>query len=274
MNRHRQPQLRLPIKKLDVYKIANRFYPGSLTEAEVQDYADTSYQYTRDSDQLGYCLTATTNNVSMFGSDIVPQAARGGCAGHAVDGVPPITNYALNPSVESSPLLNNGWSFVSAAGYTGATSTAQKYRGTRSASVAVATITKSDSYLLATVSVPSAGTYYVSAYVYLTSNAAGFAGGTCAGGNNDAKWYNGTAWVNVCYNRSTLNTWQKVGTTLTAAGATSFQLRFYPPVANPATLYVDGLMVSNGNSTYADGNTSGWLWNGTANNSTSSGLPQ
>lgn len=262
-------------KKLELYKITKRFYPGSLSDAEVQDYAKTTYQYTVRGDLLAYCLTATTGNASMFGSNTAPSPAKGGCPGHAVDGVQPITNYALNPSVETG-LLNNGWSFTSQTGYTAAASTTQKNKGSYSAALTVSTTTALDSYLQATVAVPSAGTYYVSAYVYLTNGSNGYTtGGTCGSGspkNNDAKWYNGTAWVSVCYNRSSLNTWQKVGTTLVAATATSFQLRFYPPVASGAVMYVDSLMVSNGSSSYADGNTSGWLWTtGTANNSTSVG---
>ncbi len=260
-------------KQLELYRITNRFYPGALSDASIQNTKNTSYQYTVGGTYLTYCLTATTNNVSMFGSSTTPAPARGGCPGHSVDGVAPITNYALNPSLETG-LLNNGWAYASATGYVGSVTTTKAYNGTHAAMVSVSTTTVSDSYLLAAVSVPSAGTYYVSAYVYLTSSANGMTGGTCSSGNKDAAWYNGSSFTYVCYNRSNLNGWQRVSTTLTASGATTFQLRFYPPVASGTTMYVDALMVSNGSSNYADGNTSGWAWSGTANASTSSGMAQ
>lgn len=262
-------------KQLEVYKIANRFYPGTLSDASVQNSNNTSYQYTVDGQQLNYCLTATTNKVSMYGSNSTPTPARGGCPGHSVDGVAPITNYVMNPSLEAGALLTNGWSSAPTTGYSYSVSTSKAYKGTNSALASVSTTTVADSYLLLNVTVPNAGTYYASAYVYLTNGSNGMSGGTCASGNKDGYWYNGSTWTSVCYARGTLNAWQKINTTLTAAAAnTTFQLRFYPPVASGATMYVDAVMVSNGSSNYADGSTSGWIWNGTANASTSSGQAQ
>lgn len=265
-------------KKLEVYKIANRFYPGTgyLGLAEVQDYANTTYQYT--SNQVTYCLTATTNKVSMFGSDAAPNPARGACAGHALDGVMPVTNYVLNPSLETGALLP-GWSSAAATGYSYSVSSANKYKGNYSALASVSTTTAADSYVYATVTVPTAGTYNVTAWVNISSAAATFTNlaTTCSGNRFDARWYNGSTYTSVCYNTTAgvLGTWQQLSATLTAAAAnTTFQLRFYPPVANGATMYVDAVMVSNGASNYADGSTTGWAWSGTANGSTSSGPPQ
>lgn len=242
-------------KKLEVYKIANSLYPQFLSEADVENYANTTYQYSPLASYKDYCLTATTNNASMFGSKDNPTPAKGGCAGHAVDGIQPITNFVLNPSVENT-LLNYGWS----AGSSGATaSTDFAYSGTRSAKV-VGPATAIDSFLINTVTVPSAGTYTISAYVRIASTNASF-GTACSGKGNDAMWYNGLVTVNVCYNRSTLNTWQRLTNTVTLAAGATMQLRFYPPAGS--TMYVDGLMVSNGSSAYADGTSTGWVWGGT-----------
>jgi len=163
-------------KILEVYKIADSLYPVLLSQADVENYANTTYQYSPLDSRKDYCLTATTNNASMFGTNDNTIPTKGGCAGHAVDGVQPITNYALNPSVENT-LLNYGWS----AGSSGATaSTNFAYSGTRSAKV-VGPATTVDSFLLNTVTVPSAGTYTISAYVRLLGAGASFSIGMRCG---------------------------------------------------------------------------------------------
>jgi hypothetical protein len=45
--------------------------------------------------------------------------------------------------------------------------------------------------------------------------------------------------------------------------------------ASAPIFYVDGVMYTKGSTTYgyADGNTTNWVWNGTANNATSTGPP-
>lgn len=262
-------------KKLDIYKIANRFYPQTLTEAEVNAYSNTSYQYTTP-DKLSYCLTATTNNVSMFGSDAVPQPARGGCVGHAVDGVLPANNYVLNPSFESGA-LNPNWLVAGGAGYTYSLSGVQKYKGTSSGSVTLTTGTAANSFFYTTATVPTAGTYYVTAWVYITNGANTYTDNTatgCSGNSFDARFYGGASTVSACYNRGTLGAWQKVSATVTAAAGAGLQLRFYPPVANGAVMYLDAVMVSSVASNYADGSTAGWAWSGAPNASSSSGTPQ
>lgn len=245
------------VKKIELYKGVNGTYPATLADVAFSPAGGTSYQYYVDGTSANYCVTATTNNVSMYSNSSTPAPQKGGCAGHTVDGVAPITNYVLNPSVENG--LTGGWSGD------GSVMTSMAYQGTKSMTYTGAA-TPLDKAIYLTVAVPSAGTYYVSAYVYITGSANSFTGGTSYG--RDAMWLIGP-WVYANYNRTLLNQWQRIQASGTMATAGNLQLRFYPP--GGATIYVDNVMVTTTSSGYADGNTSGWMWNGTAHNSTSSG---
>ncbi len=258
-------------KKLDVYKVTNRFYPNSLNDAEVQDYNSTSYQYTLRNDGLYYCLTATTSKTSMFGNSISTEPERGGCPGHGVDGVPPVYNLATNPSMEYGNLGANGWSFIAATSYAGNINSVKPMLGSKSAEIKVTTTTSAESYLVANVAVPKAGTYYVKASVYKSSASATRSGGTCTGGGKDMMISAAPNVTYGCYDTA-LSAWRQVKASVVAPSAGVIQVRFYPPISGTSTMYVDGLMVSDSDSNYADGNTNGWIWTGEVDNSTSVGL--
>lgn len=241
-------------KKLQVYNIENGAYPTLLSNASVTDSSQVTYQYRVDA-ALGYCVTATAGNVSMYSSGTNQQAASGACAGHGANGAQPVTNFALNPGLEGG--VTSGWAY-------GTISTSIVKTGTRSIMFTGAATPTDTAIYLDNVSVPSAGTYYVSADIYLTGNGASY-------GNRDGMWSVGP-WVMVSYNRSLVNQWQRIQATGTTTGATNLQLRFYPPAG--ASIYVDNVMIANAASGYADGSTSGWMWNGAANASTSTGSAQ
>ena len=251
-------------KKVEVYKGINGIYPAALANADFSPTGGTSYQYSVDGTFVNYCVTATTNNVSMYGNNVTPAPQKGGCPGHSVDGVAPIKNYVVNPSVEGAGL----WSSSPAAGYSYAVSTSRAHTGTRSyAATAPASGSALDSFVALSIPVPAAGTYTVSVYVYLTASGA-------TSGNRDFTGYsgNGGGWVIGTYNRSLLNQWQRVQITLSPVAAATMNIRVYPPIGG--TMYVDSMMVSTAASNYADGNTNGWVWDGAPHNSTSTGLPQ
>jgi len=73
--------------------------------------------------------------------------------------------------------------------------------------------------------------------------------------------------------------WQRIELspmTITSSTTTQFSLMARTSSAIATTFWVDGGMLFDGSasSAFADGNTSGWAWNGTDNNSTSTGMPQ
>ena len=77
----------------------------------------------------------------------------------------------------------------------------------------------------------------------------------------------------------TANTWRRITLTSTSpATATSLILGVYASGSGTTWaandyMDVDSLIVNNGTTpqNYADGNTQDWIWNGTVNNSTSTG---
>lgn len=243
-------------KKLAVYQVDNPdLYPAdkaALDAIGVQDTATVSYQYTRTSSTPNtYCLTATTGTTSYKLSNTSAIPTAGACPGHGAGGLAAITNMIPNPSVESNVA---SWNNI------GATSIAQStdfaYSGTKSMKVTPGTTT----YTGVGFTIPgTVGTQYTySAYVYSpTSQTINFAA--------DGLGVNTAATVGP--------NWQRF--TLTGTKVSGSALFVRATAANAPIFYVDGVMYTEGPTTYtyADGNSSNWVWNGTTNNSTSTGSP-
>lgn len=250
-------------RQLENANTDNGSYPADTTAIKKAD--DVAYQYSYTTSTNSYCLTATKSTTSYKITNTATTPVKGGCPGHDVGGVAALTNFVSNPSFESGA---SGWTFSSAAGYTGAVSSAQAYSGNSSYSMTVADVV-ADRYLESYTTV-STGTYTVSAYVYLTSSGA-------TAYNRDTMLNCGTgtctAGTSSLYDRTKLNQWQRVQNTLTVSSASAtIRARFHGPT-NGVT-YVDGVMITTGASAaaYADGNSPNWVWNGTVNNSTSKGM--
>ena len=251
---------------LEAYQLKNGgLYPSTLAAAGVTDNNSVEYQYTQVSGGTNYCVTATSKNVSyMMSQDAKPVA--GGCAGHGANGVPAITNLALNPSMETD---------MTSTGNIGSTP-GVVVRSTEQA--------KSGSASLKLTQASGRG-WFVSDGIF----AAG----------DTVKWsfwvYSNTAFsVPPYWERSTtytgggggagvsvpVNTWTKVtGTlTLTSTQVAGTLFKFGYHRGTPTTgevVYIDDVMITKGSTLYnfADGRTTNWIWNGAANNSTSTGPP-
>jgi prepilin-type N-terminal cleavage/methylation domain-containing protein len=245
-------------KQLELSKVEAGTYPSTTSSLQKAGDVDFQYSYTPSSDS--YCLTATKDAISYRIQNSNKTPVQGGCAGHGQNGVAAITNLIPNPSFEAS-----GW--AGCAGASATTPTPQS--GTKSWAVTTAAST-TDTFCQYNLPLQP-GTYSVSLYVYLTGGGATF-------NNRDAMFYNisglsispGT----VVYNRSALNQWQRVSRTFTTTTAGSLGVRFYSPAGT--TNYFDAVMAAQENtlSGYADGSSEDWLWNGTQNNSTSTGPPK
>ncbi|MES2876148.1 MAG: carbohydrate binding domain-containing protein [Patescibacteria group bacterium] len=249
-------------KKLEVYKIENGSYPttGNLASSGITD-SSVTYQYV--SNGTTFCATGTSGNVSYKVSDTT-NPELGGCAGHGQGGVAAITNMIPNPSFESNRTF---WNWADGSGYTGAVTSSIANRGTSSFVINSGT-TVADRYLETYIDGVSPGTYSFSAYVYLT-------GAGATNGDRQA-WFHCAvgscaASPEMSYNKSLLNQWQRLQKVLTVNATSNLRIRFYGP--DGSATYFDGIMVTAGSSipSYADGNTTNWAWNGTVNNSTSSG---
>jgi prepilin-type N-terminal cleavage/methylation domain-containing protein len=254
-------------KKMAIDNTLNGSYP--LTAAAVDGgkglpaSSGTTYQF--HSTGSTYCITGTNGTSTYTISDTATTPTSGGCAGDGVGGVGAVTNLVINPSFEVDP---GGWNSDMKNGDTSSISTAQANSGTHSMALTI-TSSGNDSYLECYINLQP-GTYTVSGYVRLPNNGATFS-------NRDAMFYsvNGLSSVpnTVAYNRSVINQWQRVSAVFTTTTAGQLGVRFYGPVG---TTYVDSIMVTQGSSVpgYADGSSPNWIWNGTANSSTSTGPAQ
>ncbi len=260
-------------KKIKVWQIENdsTAAPGTLALAGVTDGNGTSYQYSQSGST--YCITATVGNKSYKLSDAVTSPTSGACAGHGVGGVAAVTNYFRDPDAagNASNFLFSGTpathtrSIASDRSHNGATSL--KTVATGSGQLGTAALLATNSLLL------TAGQQMSwSFWIYSTK-----------AGNiipySDARRASDSAYAGCSSTAVSVpaNAWTKV------TGTCSFPSDTYPtqtggynlPVVSGDTIWTDEFMLSVSASplNYADGNSSNWVWNGSANNATSTGPP-
>lgn len=252
-------------KKLEIYKIDYSNYPltGSFASAGITD-PTIDYQYT--SDGSSYCVTATSGAVSYYLNTTGASPLSGGCPGHGQGGVAAITNYVFNPSAEVS---TSGWGGRYSAVI--ARSTAESHSGTASLMVTTPGAVIDEGLNLGTGGTQSSGvaaTHTASAWVKAPSGAALR---VMLEDYTSANTYIGGAITNF----TGTGTWQRVTVSRTTAAATNkFVVNVRTQTALAATYYVDDVMITQGASAYAysDPNISAsWVWNGSANFSTSTG---
>ena len=255
--------------KLELYKVDNGAYPttGNLATADIKD-GDVSYQYT--SDGSAYCLTGTVGATSYKASN-TGNPEQGGCAGHGQGGVAAVTNLSTNPSAEGgSP---SGYSGVN--GSTVALSSAKAKDG--SSSILVTLPAAAGSYVgINTTSGYSVSTQFkanttymfsVSVYVptgtvnvNLSAQGAGVASSSCNSSSTST---------------SVKDAWVRLSCPFTTSASGTLALYILNSTASTAGMqfYSDSVMFTEGSTlyNYADGSSPNWIWNGTPNNSTSTG---
>ncbi len=268
-------------KKVMAYAVENSDqYPADLASIGVTSSGSTSYQYNVNNsvNPRTYCVTATTSNVSYYESNTSGSPTAGACAGHGVNGVAAITNYALNPSFEVNA-LSASRSGGGTAPVSQVTSNTRSHAGTLSMQQTVNGTGQTGS----AIQLPSTGdrlrvnegeSANWSFWVYSTK--AGTFVPYCDGSLVVGGTYiglSGAPSVSV-----PANTWTKVnGYGTRPAGQGDVYLSqcggYNLAVVLGDVLWYDEFIVSNGltQQTYADGSSSNWVWNGTAQNSTSTG---
>ncbi len=241
----------------------------------------TPYQYTVAADGRSFCLTITKSATSYYVSNTKPST-KGACDGHGSNGVSPIANLAPNPKIGTTM---TGWS-IQTSGSTGIntreatggpTPQVQTFirRSTTVAPTSSPLNVVSTGTGLTAVPVSGGKTYVASGYVR-SSCALG------AGIRFDLVPYDDTGAslgsLSGAINPNTPDTWMRISQTRTFASTVSFvrlQLAFSGPTTCPATSTYDvtGVMLSEVSNlpVYADGDSSGWAWTGTPNNSSSTG---
>ena len=262
-------------KKLAAFAVDGNGYPASLSAVDIADSSSVSYQYTvnNSANPATYCITATTGATSYKSSSSSPTPSSGGCAGHGVGGATAITNLVSNPGLESNTTGLGSW-----AGTGGVTTVTRVTPGGQTGT-AFGRVTWTTGTTAVnggpSLSIPVSANQPYSASIHVRSNK------------------NQTVYMEMKYQAGstvlsypnsgavtlTANTWRRITYTSTSpATATSLILGVYS--TNGGTAWVandymdaDSIIVTNGTTpqNYADGNSTDWVWNGTPNNSTSTG---
>jgi len=269
-------------KKIMSYaSINNDQFPATLSDGGVADNGGMVFQYSYDnsSSPRKFCITATGSNVSYFKNNTTQQSpVAGACPGHGLNGSPSITNLATNPGA----LVNtNGWnvgssnsqSYSATGGPSGSGAVTATRTGTVGSTFVEFGLTNS-----ATIYTPVvAGETYTSSFWASASNNSSAkyciltrfydAGGSQVDSNSSTGCEN--------YPDNTWNRWSRTD----VAPANAVRIRIIAiggtNVAVGTSITMSQVMLTQGSTlyTYADGTSPNWVWNGTANASSSSGTP-
>lgn len=279
------------LKKVAAYAAEhNDIYPDTLEQAGVSGSILGKYQYTvnNNSSPKGFCVTATEDGVSSYlaqnftytssSTQTVHQSApqAGVCPGHVTSNQTSATNFILNPAVRTVP---TGWGALASTG--GAPSGGRvtsvsglsslgittAYRNTLGGTPGSWWRVQNDS----DVSVTAGDTYTLSGYI--RTNVASNTGVIIIWENASGATISESGGS---FTASTAGGWARRSVTAVApAGAVTARFHFGANSAGAATNYIDATaaMFTKGSAveTYADGDSEGWVWNGSSNAASSSG---
>ncbi len=264
-------------KQLELSKVDAGVYPSSGASLKKADDVDFQYSYVASSDS--YCLTATKDTISYKITSTAQTPIQGGCAGHSQGGVAAITNMATNPSAENNTA---GITTVSA---TGTRDTSWYSSGTASFMITPSGATN-DTYIAYggdlggfRMGLQAGKTYTISGTIRLTAAQAGSLSGN--GSRQITAWYtSSTGSHSLTRGTQAANTTGQSRVSVTysiPATATAAWIRLYNGASlGNGVVWWDDIMITEGatNYSYADGDSSNWIWNSAEGNSTSTGPPQ
>jgi len=232
----------------------------------------TSYVY--HSTGSTYCITGTNGTSTYTISDTAPTPTVGGCPGDGVGGVAAITNLISNPS------LNTGATGYSSAGHhTTAWVSGTNATGGSGYFNTIPQSTNGDGraafYSIPSSSLTANTTYTFSAYVRV---AVGPVGSGVYIINLDT--WGQVALISFINSTASVGSWARVSGTFTTPATqptNGYAMSILTKGDNlNEVLDTSSWQLTQGSSLYnfTDGNSPNWIWNGTANNSTSTGPPQ
>ena len=263
--------------QLTKYKAENGAYPASLDELEDQDTIESTYQYDYDAIAGTYCVTASVDGASAYIKNVMSTPKEGGCPGHGVNGLPPVTNIAINPGAEA----DLGWFSINNTTHPRVIDTTVRRTGAQS----IRTAPQSASTLL--LPIYSSGAPISSGFSTLSST-----GGTYSHsiyfrsdvehyGRLGIRWYMDGAWSSLSYAPNITGTpgeWTRATQTFELPAGTTYvrpYMYVYANSSQPAgtPAWVDDYMLVEGSDMpgYADGSFDGWKWTGAPNDSPSIG---
>ncbi len=269
--------------KLKLYYAENESYPATLSDAGITA-SGLQYSFNNTTSPKTFCITATTSNKSYYQNNTTNTTpTQGGCSGHGQGGVGAVTNLIANPNFAGSGAIGPGW-----VAYSHGTNSITRSLSGNEQTMTVTSLTggyrragigHSPSIQVGTPLSPN--TKYVSGIV--TLNTSGLAAGTR---------------VRLLVDIANSGTWMADRSATTTTVSNSLQLVLPPSLitvqATNITPYVWVETTAGsdwtGSSTikaskiaiyltdsssfspvYFDGSSPNWIWNGTPNNSTSTG---
>lgn len=290
-------------KKLLVYAVSNGdTYPNSLADIGISDSDGKSYQYSVNNSTTppGFCITATNSGVSAFTSANFTYTSGstqtinqtdpkpGACPGHVAAGQVLLTNAVVNPrglGTGGSEWgarygTNRTWVTGASDGPTADLNSYARFTQISSQSGSGRGIdhrTNLDINPGATQAWPVTAGEPLTLSIYTRSSVSNTRVQIIYRLHDGAGAWLGTGGVYCPAVNYTANTWVRLSCEInpTVSGYLGATTRYQDSASWPsgATIDATGLMISNSSTvpTFADGNSSGWVWTGAANNSASTG---
>lgn len=254
--------------------------PTTLSDAGIASTDSLTYQYSQTNNTQDYCITATTGPTSYYLNSTTQRTpTKGGCPGHGQGGQGAITNLVVNPSLEGGTTGYNASGQVSLA-----IDNSWSSSGSSSLRVTPSSATNPDSYVSVggdlggfRMGMQPGKTYTVSAKIRLNAPISGVAAGN--GARQVTAWYTSAPGVhNLTKGNQVSNVAGEARSTVTFSipnDAIGAWIRLYHGgLSGSGNIWFDEVMITEGPASYSysDPTTnSSWVWNGTANNSTSTG---
>lgn len=254
---------------------------GALAALGISTTGSTSYQYTADNtaNPSYFCITATTGDQSYWVSSTSTSPKSGGCPGHGQNGVAAIANLIPNPSVEVSTTTYGG------ANLSVSTSPDWASAGTKSLRQSPNSTSGNDSYSpvvgdagAVRLGMEAGKTYTLSATIRMSAAQTGSlntAARSLRAYTKGASPSGYQTWGSNQASNAAGSTRLSVTFTLPSDASEAFVRLYNGALQGGGDTYWDAISLTEGSTTYsyADGNSPSWIWNGTPNNSTSSGPP-
>lgn len=263
-------------KQLNLYQVDNGSYPVdspsffTLMRADANGASSgVNYQYTVNNvvNPQTYCVTATAGNVSYYTDNSSHTSpTTGGCPGHGQGGVAAVTNLSTNPSFESGT--------TGVSGYYSSPITrdnSMAVAGTYSVVTTTNSTVNVQGIIATGVDPALPNTQYTCSMSFT-----GTPGRTIRFSGRPATSTGGYISEGLGVTSIVLSSsWQRSSISFTTPANTG-KVYVQSPLSSAATgvtIRGDALICTQGSSAanYADGNSPNWVWNGTQNNSTSTG---
>ena len=265
-------------QKIAVWQVDNPgVTPSSLSDAGISNTDTITYQYSQTNNNQDYCITATTGNTSYYLNSTTQRTpTSGGCPGHGTGGQQAITNLVVNPSFEGG---TSGYG----SNQTLAIDTSWKSSGNSSLRI-TPNSSSTDSFVSIggdlggfRTGLQSGKTYTASVKIRLTAALTGSTGGN--GSRQITAWYTSASGVhNVVKGTQVPNSAGEARSTVTFSipnDAIGAWIRLYHGGSSGSgSVWFDDVMITEGSNLYNYNDpvtNNSWVWNGTPNNSTSTG---